>query len=86
MLPLFKIQESLPLVVGDDEQIRRLIAAVAKNSGEILTRTGSNSGQLRVELSQISIGSESGFPLQAGLYVHLAFKDNGPGLSGRSST
>ncbi len=79
--PLFKIQESLPLVVGDDEQIRHLIAVVAKNSGKILAKTGSNSGQLRVEISQISIGSESGFPLQAGLYVHLAFKDNGPGLS-----
>lgn len=79
--PLFKIQESLPSVIGDDRQISRLVAAVAKNAGEILTKTGSDSGQLRVEISQISIGSESGFPLQAGLYVHLAFKDNGPGLS-----
>ena len=79
--PLFRMQESLPVVVGDAEQLRCLMSAVAKNSGEVMTKAGPDSGQLRVEISEIRIGSESGFPLQDGLYVHLAFKDNGPGLS-----
>ena len=79
--PLFRIQQSVPLVMGDADQLRGVIGAVAKNSGEVMAKSASKQGQLRVEASEIRIGSESGLPLPAGLYAHLAFKDNGPGLS-----
>ena len=79
--PLFRIEDSLPPILGDADQLRSVIGAVAKNSGEVITKAATGSGELRVEISQTRMGSDSDLPLRAGLYLHLIFKDNGPGLS-----
>ncbi|MCP4847790.1 MAG: response regulator [Verrucomicrobiaceae bacterium] len=78
--PLFRLQD-LPRVLGNEDELRSMIGAVAKNAGDVMAKAGSESGQLKVEASEIRIGSESGLPLAAGLYVKLEFKDNGPGLA-----
>ncbi len=79
--PIFRMQESLPLILGDAEQLHSVIGAVAKNSGEVLAKAAPGQGQLRVEISEVRLGSDSDLPLQPGLYLQLVFKDNGPGLS-----
>jgi PAS domain S-box-containing protein len=75
------VPESLPLVAADGTEFHQVLLNLATNARQAL---GNRSGRIGIRLETCTIAAGSGQPhpdLQPGLYVHLAVKDDGPGIA-----
>lgn len=73
---IFELQDGLPLVKIDVDQIRQVIANLATNAREAMPE----GGELHVSASVTSLTELNNFALPPGEYLHILFADTGVGI------
>ncbi|MDD5284447.1 MAG: response regulator [Desulfuromonadaceae bacterium] len=71
-----EMQENLPPLRVDIEQIKQVFAQLAANAREAMHQ----GGLLRISASTISISREDSLPIEPGEYLHIVFEDSGVGI------
>ena len=79
--PVIDIAPQLFEIDADEGQLRRMFGALIKNAAQNISREDRNAGEIVIEAKNLQIKSDDDLPLSPGNYVHLSFRDNGPGLS-----
>lgn len=77
--PVFRTEEGLGQVQGDDGQLRQMIEAIAANAASVFDPKATGA-QLNVELSNVTVTPAMDLPIRDGRYVKIAMRDNGPGM------
>ena len=78
---VINVESSIYEVEGDEGQLRSAFEALIKNAAESVTRLRKGDGEIVVEVKNLEILPDNEYSIHPGSYVHISFKDNGPGLS-----